>query len=334
MSLLIWGSVFVLSLFVLIKASDYFTASAEEIGINLGISQFVIGATVVSIGTSMPELVSSIVAVLAETPEIVAGNVVGSNIANILFILAMGAIFSQKRLRIEKKLLPVDIPMLIGSALFLAVTVYDDNWFTRGEAFLFVLGMLVFIIYNVDESRTSRKEALQRSRSHRPAPADESNPGSDPAAPPARIPRKPLVILPLSVFFVFLGAKFTVESIVEIAKIIQVGAGIIAVTAVALGTSLPELSVTYSAVKKGNGGIVVGNVLGSNVFNIFAVMGIPGLIAPLPFPPELVVPGLVMMIVATVMFLVVIVDRDVGRWEGLLFLLMYVYFIGKTFHLL
>lgn len=334
MSLFFWSSVFILSLFVLIKASDYFTASAEEIGVKLGVSQFVIGATVVSIGTSLPELVSSVVAVLAKTPEIVAGNVVGSNIANILLILAVGAIFSKKRLHIEKKLLPVDIPMLIGSALFLAVTVYDDHEFSRGEAILFVLAMVVFILYNIKESRTSRKEARQLARSRRTSTADVTNSPQDSPVPSARLPLKPLVILPVSVVFVFIGAKFTVDSIVEIANIIKVGAGIIAVTAVALGTSLPELSVTYSAAKKGNGAIVVGNVLGSNVFNTFAVMGIPGLMASLPFPPELVVPGLVMMIVATVMFLVVIVDQDVGRWEGLLFLLMYVYFIGKTFHLL
>lgn len=331
MILFLWSVIFAAALTVLIKAADYFTRAAEEVGIHLGVSQFVIGATVVSIGTSLPELISSVVAVLAGSPDIVAGNVVGSNIANILLILAMAAIFSKKRLHIERRLLPVDLPMLIGSALFLVVTVYDDYLFSRGEAALFVLAMAVFIVYNIKDSRADRM-AARKGRGETPPPGNGEQ--QTDIKQPAGLPLRPLIILPVSIIFLFFGAKFTVEAIIQIATLLQVGTGIIAVTAVAVGTSLPELSVTYSAAKKGNGGIVVGNVLGSNIFNTFAVMGIPGLIQSLPFPPELVSPGLVMMVVATMLFLVVIVDQDMGRWEGLLFVLMYVYFVAKTLHLL
>ena len=117
-----WILIFILSLAVLIKASDYFTQSAEQIGLNLGIPQYVIGVTIVSIGTSLPELISSVLAVTKGVPEVVAGNVVGSNIANIFLILACGAIFSKQRLRVEKSLLPVDLP---AGKYMLVLGLYD-----------------------------------------------------------------------------------------------------------------------------------------------------------------------------------------------------------------
>ncbi len=315
--LLPWIALFVVSLVVLIKGSDYFTESAENIGIHLRISQIVIGVTIVSIGTSLPELISSVISVYEGVPEVVAGNVVGSNIANILLILACGAAFSRNKLRIQKNLLPVDLPLLIGSAFFLAICVYEDHVFSFGEAVLFVLGYIIYSAYNIVESRKDQKAAAKT--------RDEYN---------VSFPVKDAVILLISAVFVYLGAKYTVLSIIQISEIANIATGIIAVTAVALGTSLPELAVTLAAAKKNNAGIAVGNILGSNIFNTFGVMGIPGLIAPLPFPDSLINPGLMIMLAATILFLVVAVDKEISRWEGMFFLLIYIYFIGKSFNLL
>ena len=314
-----WILIFILSLAVLIKASDYFTQSAEQIGLNLGIPQYVIGVTIVSIGTSLPELISSVLAVTKGVPEVVAGNVVGSNIANIFLILACGAIFSKQRLRVEKSLLPVDLPLLIGSALFLGITVYDDHEFTFGEAVLFLIANVVFIAYNVFENRQRGNRKVDELNQRKTFNGEIG---------------KQLLILVISGVFIYFGAKYTIDSIIKISEILQIATGVIAVTAVALGTSLPELAVTYSAARKGNGGIVIGNVLGSNVFNTFMVMGIPGLMATLPFPASLINPGLIIMIVATALFLVVTVDREISRWEGMFFVLIYIYFIGKSFGLM
>ncbi len=314
-----WILIFILSLAVLIKASDFFTQAAEQIGLNLGIPQYVIGVTIVSVGTSLPELISSVLAVIEGVPEVVAGNVVGSNIANIFLILACGAIFSKQRLRVEKSLLPVDLPLLIGSALFLGITVYDDHEFTFGEAVLFLIANFVFIAYNVFENRQRGNRKVDELNRRRTFNGEIG---------------KQLLILVLSGVFIYFGAKYTIDSIIKISDILQIATGVIAVTAVALGTSLPELAVTYSAARKGNGGIVIGNVLGSNIFNTFMVMGIPGLMATLPFPDSLINPGLIIMIVATALFLVVTVDREISRWEGMFFVLIYIYFIGKSFGLM
>ena len=220
-------------------------------------------------------------------------------------------------MRIQKNLLPVDLPLLIGSAFFLAITVYNDNVFTFGEAVLFVIGYIIYSAYNVVESRKDQKQA---------APMQHE--------PTISFPIKDVGIVVVSAVFVYFGAKYTVLSIIQISEIANIATGIIAVTAVALGTSLPELAVTLAAAKKNNAGIAVGNILGSNIFNTFGVMGIPGLIAPLPFPDSLVNPGLIIMIAATILFLVVAVDKEISRWEGLFFILIYIYFIGKSFNLL
>ncbi|GAH33655.1 unnamed protein product, partial [marine sediment metagenome] len=121
---LIWIIVFVVSLFVLIKASDYFTHSAEKIGLFFGIPLFIVGATIVAVGTSLPELISSIFAVLRNSSEIVVGNVVGSNVANIFLVLGIAAIVG-RRMKLTYELIHVDLPLLIGSAFLLAVTIWD-----------------------------------------------------------------------------------------------------------------------------------------------------------------------------------------------------------------
>ncbi len=311
----LWIAVFIASLFVLVKASDYFTASAEKIGLMMGIPQFIVGATIVSIGTSLPELVSSIVAVLNDSSEIVAGNVIGSNVANILLILGAGAI-AAKTLNFRHNILPVDLPIFMGAAFWVALAMWDGV-ITFGEAVLFLGGLLIYLRYSLNSDTASQKKAF--------GGEDDTINGK----PDFQL--KPLVILIFSGVFVYIGAKYTIESIIKISELLNLGKEVIAVSAVALGTSLPELAVTISAVKKENTEMVVGNVMGSNIFNIFAVIGIPALISDLEVPENLLELGIPSLIAASVLFLIVTVDRRVSRWEGWLFVLLYVFFIGKMF---
>ena len=134
--------------------------------------------------------------------------------------------------------------------------------------------------------------------------------------------------------FIFLGADYTVESVIRLAEILDIGKEIVAVSAVALGTSLPELMVSISAVKKGNPELAVGNVLGSNVFNAFAVIGIPGMIGPLVVGQSILTFGLPMMLIGTVLCFFMIQERQMTQWEGWIFILFYVFFIGKIFNVL
>ena len=312
---LMWVIIFIISLAVLVKASDFFTTSAEKIGLHFKIPPFIIGVTIVALGTSLPELISSIYAVFNGASEIVVGNVIGSNITNIFLVLGIAAIVA-KKMKISFELIHVDLPLLIGSALFLTLALLDKV-FSMGEAILSIIGIIIYLIYTtkIQKGHTTKKtkkevKSLEKFQWHT------------------------VVILIASALFIFIGAKYTVESVINISEILNIGKEIIAITAVALGTSLPELVVSITAARKGKAEIAVGNVLGSNIFNTFAVMGIPALFGNLTIPNSILTFGLPVMIVATLLYLFITQDKEITRWEGSLLLLFYVFFVGKTFGLL
>lgn len=145
---------------------------------------------------------------------------------------------------------------------------------------------------------------------------------------------KTLTILIVSAFFIYLGAEYTIESVIKLSKILNIGKEIIAISAVALGTSLPELMVTVSAARKGKPEIAVGNVLGSNIFNALAVMGMPAFFGTLIIPHSILTFGLPMMLVATLLYFFMTQDKEITKWEGWMLIIFYVFFIGKVFNLL
>lgn len=309
-NLIIWLIIFIVSLFVLIKASDFFTNAAEKIGISLGISPFLIGVTIVSVGTSLPELISSITAVYQNSSEIVFGNVMGSNIANIFLIIGTASLISSP-LKILYELIHVDLPLFVGSAFLLGLTVLDSN-FSINEAIICILGYVVYVFYTISSGKEEQQsETIDTSQKS--------------------FPVKQIVIVIVSALFVFFGATYTIKSVTKISEILEIGKELIALSAVALGTSLPELIVTISAARKGNPEIAVGNVLGSNIFNSLIVMGIPRLTGKLEIPDDVLGSGLLVLLVGTILFFFVTQDKQVTRWEGLIFFIFYGWFIGNIF---
>ena len=141
----------------------------------------------------------------------------------------------------------------------------------------------------------------------------------------------PILVLVASGFFIFLGAKYTVESVIQLSSILNIAKEIIAVSAVAIGTSLPELVVSVQAIKKGNAGMAFGNVLGSNIFNSFAVLGIPSLIGSLIVPSSIIAFSLPVLIGISLLYLFAVQDKEITMWEGIIFLLAYVLYMGKIF---
>ena len=310
----LWLVIFLVSLAALIKASDLFTEAAEKIGILLGLPAFVVGAIIVSIGTSLPELISSIIAVVQDSSEIVLGNVVGSNIANIFLIVGCASVIS-KHLKIDYELINVDLPLFVGSAFMLFLTVVDGK-FSPGEAVLCIITFAVYCFYTMSSTQDNMEQDPEESMNLQ---------GS-------LLPQ--VLILLGSSLLIFLGAKYTIDSITNISEIIGIGKEIIAVSAVAIGTSLPELLVTISAARKGKPEIAIGNVLGSNIFNSLMVMGVPGLIGNLVISEKLVTGSLRTMLIGTLLFFFVTQDKEVTRWEGWLFFIFYGWFIGNLFNLL
>jgi cation:H+ antiporter len=309
----IWFIIFVVSLFVLVRASGYFTESAEKIGLYFGLPDFIVGVTIVAIGTSLPEIVSSIFAVLRNSSEIVIGNVLGSNITNIFLVVGLEAIVGRK-LKINYELIHIDLPLLMGSALFLTVTIWDGA-FTLPEAILCLAGAVVYFFHAVS---TKKKRA-----------GIITNQGLK----TRKIEWKTVIIMFISAFFIFLGGRYTIESVIKLSGVLNIGKEIIAASAIALGTSLPELVVTIIAARRGRPEIAIGNVLGSNIFNALAVMGIPALIGNLTIPQNILTFVLPMMLIASLLFFFMSQDKEITSWEGWLLLIFYAFFIMKLLKL-
>jgi len=296
--------VFVVSLVVLLKASDWFVDSSERIGLSLGISPFVIGVTIVAFGTSLPELASSIVAVSHGESSIVTGNVIGSNVANICLVLGLVATITGT-IKMDYSVLDIDVPVLVGSAVVLWAVVQDGV--VSALDGIFLIGLLVVFLIN-------------SFRSH----------GGDDAVRVAA-GWKAYALLVVGAVGVYFGARYTVESIQSLSAIMGVPSSVIAATMVALGTSLPEVIVSIAAARKGKAGMAIGNVVGSNIFNTFGVMGIPALVGEMNVPAEEVAFSLPYMIGITVLFAFLAAANNVSRWEGVMLMGMYVIFIVELF---
>jgi len=321
-SMLFWPLIFLASLAVLVKASDYFTDSAERIGIAFGISPFIIGVTIVAVGTSTPELVSSILAVMKGSPEIVVGNVMGSNVTNILFILGLSAIVGKKMVT-SYELANVDLPLFVGSAILLSLMVWDGA-FSLAEALLCLALFIVYLLYAISVERVA-DEAVARSLEA----------GGGGVGHPTKRRLDPLVYLKLvlSVFFLYIGANYTIVSVVKLSEMVNIGTEIIAASAVALGTSLPELVVSVKAAAMNKPELALGNILGSNIFNALGIMGVSALFGTLVIPEIITSFVMPMMIVATILYFVIIWEKEITLWEGWMLVIFYIFFLGKLFGL-
>ena len=315
-TVLIWTIVFIASLSVLIKASDYFTVSAEKIGLRFGMSPFVIGVTLVALGTSMPEIITSVIAVLKDSSEIVIGNVVGSNIANIFLVFGLTAIFT-KKMTFAHDTMGIDLSFLVGSALLLAATIWDGA-FSRFEGLVCLAGIVSYLLYALNTREKHENPDLEK-EIEKQTGGEESD-------------WKAWAILAASSFGIYVGASYTIESIIKLSELLNIGKEVIAVSAVAFGTSLPELVVSVTAARNGKLDIAAGNILGSNVFNALVVMGIPALLGTLIIPRSIIVFGLPMMLLATALYTYMIHDKKIAKWEGYVLLSLYVFFIGKSFN--
>ena len=322
----VWIFVFVASLFILVKASDYFTNSAERIGVAVGIPAFIVGVTIVAVGTSLPELASSIFAVFSGSSEIVAANVIGSNIANIFLILGIAAIIGGD-IKVFYELIRVDLPILIGASLLLAITIWDGQY-TLFEGLLSIALISVYLIYTATTHK--KRGDLPATKKITRGVKREIRESIHQDVRKRRPDYKTILILIGSLALVYVGAKYTIDSVLALSEIWGIGTEIIAVVAIALGTSLPELSVTISAVKNKNAEIAVGNILGSTIFNSLAVMGIPVLFGTMIITESILSFGLPMMLIAVFMYFFITLDKEITRWDGWLLLIFYIFFVGRV----
>ncbi|MBU4481247.1 calcium/sodium antiporter [Patescibacteria group bacterium] len=327
--LIFWIIVFILSLALLVKSADWFVESSEKIGLALKISPFIIGVTIVSIGTSLPELFSSLAATLKGATEVVVANAIGSNIFNILFIVGLSAVVA-RRLIIKRSLIDLDAPLLAASTALLLFISWDGKIFL-GEGILLCLAFLVYLLYAVFQRRDAEEETAEivevlpsRTERREKEAKIEVKPSK-----PEKIGLKVFLFLIVGIVGLIIGANWTIESMVKISEIAKIPSSLIAIIALAAGTSLPELVVSVRAAAQKKYEIALGNIFGSNIFNALVVVGVPALIKPLTVDELALRVGLPFLAVATLLFIISGISRRIHIWEGAMFLLIYVLFIVK-----
>ena len=298
------------ALFALVRGADMFVVGAKQVGSSLGMSKFAIGVLIVGFGTSLPELASSIAAALAGTTEIVIANVVGSNITNILLVVGVLAAFGG-RIIIKRDLIKTELPIFfIATAHFLAV-VYDGT-VDRIEALLLMGTFGAYMWYLFVEAREEDSIEFQKQGGRR-----------------QNLEAKSLAFILLGIAAVLVGAHYTVDMVVNIATMMTVPVGLVSIGAIAIGTSLPELFVSIQAIKTGEAELAIGNIFGSNAFNIVMVIGIPALITPLIADEVVMNLGMQVLLAASAIFFVNGLARQIMRWEGMMMLLFFSFFIAK-----
>ncbi len=301
-----------LSLAVLIKGADFFVKGAKEIGIKMGMSSFVIGVLIVGIGTSLPELASSLAAVYNGETGIVVANVVGSNIANILLIVGLLALIS-KKIIIKRDLLKSELPLfVIATTHFLFIV--KDGIITRIESLLLLGTFGAYLWYIIKEPPGDLEEVDEN------LSKNNSNIW------------KNVGLVVIGLVAVIAGAHYTVFSAIEIAPLIGVPVSIVSILGIAIGTSLPELVVSLKAVKENEVDLAIGNIFGSNAMNILLVAGLPAFFVDLLVDEVVMGVGIHILLAASVIFFVHGLSRRLMRWEGAMLLLFFVFFVVQLFN--
>ncbi len=344
MTLALVALVFVVSLASLVKGADWLLLGAERIGRALGLSPFIIGVVLVGIGTSLPELISSVFALIAGEPSIVTANAIGSNIANILLVVGSAAVLA-RALTVTKSLIDLDLPLIaITTTLFVGVAY--DGLITRAESGFLILAFIMYFAYTLkhqsDEETTGegggvlpRPHAVSIDAPPAEAAAPDTAPqsGARTDTAPESVRTSDLILLVVGVVALAGGAKYLIDSVIAAAELLLIAPSAVALFAVAVGTSLPELLVSAKAALSSKSEVALGNIFGSNVFNLLLVVGIPGLFVALPLDRETLTLALPVMVVATLLFVISGISRRIHIWEGSLYLVLYVFFIGRLFSL-
>lgn len=291
---------------LLIKGADWFVDGAAGLAAKLGIPQLIIGLTIVAMGTSAPEAAVSISAALKDNADITIGNVVGSNIMNILIILGITSVIIA--IRVAKSTIKYEIPYMILITLILLLFGYTGGVITFGEG---ICLWLLFILYGVYLFVMTKKQA-----------------GEEPEEKNIQPVWKLLASIVAGLVMIILGSDISVEGASAIAKILGISERFIGLTIVALGTSLPELVTSISAAKKGQADIAIGNIVGSNIFNILFVVGTTALITPVAFAENFMIDTLIAAGSGILLLVGVWKNQQLGRKMGLLMLAAYaLYFI-------
>lgn len=307
MELLIQFGLLVLGFVMLVKGADWFVDGAAGIADKFGIPQMVIGLTIVAMGTSAPEAAVSVTAALKGNAAITIGNVVGSNILNVLIILGVTAVITS--VKIAQSTLKIEIPIMLAVTLLLMGLGYTGGYVTRVEGIIMWIAFIAYLTYLFIVAKNN------------PQPVEEED---------KKVKSIWMLILLAVVGLVLVvwGSDVTVDAATNLAKAAGLSDHFIGLTIVALGTSLPELFTSVSAARKGNADIAIGNVVGSNVFNILFVVGTSALITPVLFETNFIIDAIVAIAAGVLLWICTFKSKLLKRPHGVLMLVGYaIYFV-------
>ncbi len=294
----------ILGFVMLWKGADWFVDGASAVATKFGIPQIIIGLTIVAMGTSAPEATVSIISSINGTSDIAVGNVLGSNVMNVLIILGLSAVVLP--LIIQKNTAFIEIPFVIAISVILLMLGIDGK-LGRIDGVILLLLMAVYITYLFICAKKNKEQPLEQTENKKPL-------------------WLAIILTVVGVGIVVAGSQFTVDTATFLAKEIGLSERIIGLTIVALGTSLPELFTSVTASKKNNPDIAIGNIIGSNIFNIVFVLGLASVISPLAYAKDFLIDSLFAMGAVVLLFVLVVPKKKLSRWAGAVMLLSYVFY--------
>ncbi|WP_252312450.1 calcium/sodium antiporter [Sinobaca sp. H24] len=299
---------------LLIKGADYFVKGASRIAENLQVSPLLVGLTIVAFGTSSPEATVSITAALEDNAGVALGNVVGSNIFNITFVIGLTALIAP--LKVEAETIRKEIPFTLLAGIALLILMSDavlqtasTNIITRSDGFVLLLFFAVFLYYIFEVARRDRSAQT----------AQETTDG--------KVWGKYIFLTILGLAAIIFGGDLVVGSASEIAVSFGMSTTLVGLTIVAIGTSLPELITSVTAALKKEGGIAIGNIVGSNIFNIFFVLGAASAVSPLAVDSKVFFDIILMIILTVVLLVFSRTSYTIGRKEGVTLAVAYILYM-------
>lgn len=311
-----------LGFIALVKGADWFVLGSSDVAKNLKVPSLIIGLTIVAFGTSAPELAVSLTAAIEGANEISVSNVVGSNIFNILIVLGVCAII--KPLTVDNKILKRDMPISLVVTVFTliacinyavlskidmqALNVNENvGMVYRWVGIALLIGFVAYLYLLIRDARNSG--------------ADDENTDSMPML-------KCIVLIIIGLALVIAGGKLVVDNAKELARMAGMTETLIGVTIVAAGTSLPELVTSIVAAKKGETGLAVGNVVGSNIFNLLFILGISGAISPMGVNFATVIDFIILIVCTIITYIYSRTSQKIVKWEGAIMVMLYVVYVG------
>ena len=297
----------VIGLILLVKCADFFVDGCSNVAKSIGVPSLIIGLTIVAFGTSAPEAAVSITASLKGMNDISIGNVVGSNICNLLLVLGLSGMFGS--LTAKRKIITRDFVYAIFSSIVLLIlsagffiTGASEGILTRTNGLILMCFLGIYMYALLGDAVRSVRGNEEKTK---------FNP-------------KDIILIMVGIIGIILGGQLVVNSATEIANMLNVSQNVIALTIVAIGTSLPELVTSVVASKKGETDIAIGNVIGSNIFNVFFILGLSSSISSITFGLETFVDIIIMTISSIVVYLLLLKNKRIGNKKGIILLLMYI----------